>query len=449
MKTLTKILKIKDNKFYYTEQNFIEIKNTNIPYNELKFKSHLDIYWEVELSNYNIDNKTVKIRVLDYYPKNISKYHEQEHKNPIEFFQFEKLEWIKIEPQLSNYKKIALTEIMEGIDSDDNKYDENNEIEERVNQSNINFNERPIFFNKKDVIEQVEYQTFTINEEFSSNYENAKFNDGFVSVDYKPKLCSKEEEIRIFNNLIISNFDYIKKFFTNYFNNNNKFNVQLSGKVQLGKLISYKATSEEIQSINEDVISDIGSAIEVKLIKTINPKNVDKNIYSLEELEELIESPDLSRAIKDFFIKEPQIFLDTIIEKECVRNKKQLEYFAGFKQREIYQLRFTLKPLFGFLFYIESGNRNHFCWELLNSHATYIWSFDSKYSYSEKINDIESFINKVKINGRKKYKELVKAENSKDVSFSTLYHKTKSTKYKNGFDDWKNRLEKIIKNSIE
>ena len=146
---------------------------------------------------------------------------------------------------------------------------------------------------------------------------------------------------------------------------------------------------------------------------------------------------------------DPQNLLNSIIKIKDVKNKKQLEYLAGLKQDENYQLRFTLKPLFGFLFYVEGHNGNHFCWELLNSHATYIWSFDSKYAFFEILNEIDNIINYIRINGRKKYKELVKIESENKFLFSTLYHKKKLTKNKDGFVEWKNDLEKIIKKQCQ
>jgi len=441
----TKILRITDGKFFYTENDSIDIKDTNIPKEKLSFSYGRDIFWEVELLNYDIESKTIGVRVLDYSPKNVSNFYAQKQKKPLKSFLFEKFEWTKIEPQLSFYQTSALSDIMEGIPSLDIRNNENSEIKERFKNSDISLNEDSELTNEKENIGFIEIQTFKVNEEFSFYYKNANFKDGFVCVDFKPKLCSKKEEIKIFNNSILREYHYIKNYFPKYYKKGKKFQIQLNGEVQFGKLINYEATSEEIQSIDENVISAVKNLIDVEIFDTLNTEKIDKNIFRLEEL---IEKSNLATTIKEFINKEPQKVLNSIFTIKDVRNKKQLEYLAGFKQADNHQIRFTLKPLFGFLFYVETGNENHFCWELLNSHATYIWSFNSKYDFIEKLYEMDNIINYIRINGRKKYKQLAKIEDEDNLSFSILYHKNILTKSKDGFVEWKNELEKIINRNM-
>ncbi len=440
MTNSTKILRIKDGKFYYTENDPIDIRDTNIP-GGMSFSYGRDIFWEVELFDFDMKTETVRVQVLDYSPENISNFYKQEQKKPVKYFLFEKFDWLKIETQLSSYQISALSEIMEGLPNLGNKDKEHSEIEQRFNNSTPDLIED--YELSKD-IEDIEYkgnQAIKINEEFSFIFKNANFKDGFVSVDFKPKFCSKKEEIKIFNKNILREYHYVKNYFPKYFKKGKKFKVQLSGYIQFGKLINYEATSEEIQSIGEDVITTVRNLIEVEIFDSVDTEKLDKSVLSIEEL---IEESQLDSSIKESISKEPQEFLHSIFKVKDVRNRKQLEYLAGFKQEDNCQLRFTLKPLFGFLFYMESGKQNHFCWELLNSHATYIWSFDSSLDFNEKLHDIDNIINYIRINGREKYKQLEKSEGEKKFSFSTLYHKNKLTKFKDGFVEWKNELEKIM-----
>ncbi|WP_339711717.1 hypothetical protein [Cyclobacterium amurskyense] len=432
----TKILRIKDGKFYYTKIDSIDIRETNIP-NGINFSYGREIFWEVELFNFNKDTKEVSVRVLDYFPENILNFFKQKQKREVKSFRFEKFEWSKIEHQLSSYPRGQLSDIMVGLPNIENRNKELSEIEERFNKSN---------FNLKEIDDFIENQGVTINEKFSIYYKNAVFKDGLVSVNFKPKLCSKKEEIKILNSKILCEYDYIKNYFPKYFKKGKKFIVQLNGEVQLGKLIKYEASSKEIEIINENVISTVRNIIDVELFDTVETGNIGKSILSVENL---IDVSNFDPNIKKCFVRDPQNLLNSIIKIKDVKNKKQLEYLAGLKQDENYQLRFTLKPLFGFLFYVEGHNGNHFCWELLNSHATYIWSFDSKYAFFEILNEIDNIINYIRINGRKKYKELVKIESENKFLFSTLYHKKKLTKNKDGFVEWKNDLEKIIKKQCQ
>ncbi len=66
--------------------------------------------------------------------------------------------------------------------------------------------------------------------------------------------------------------------------------------------------------------------------------------------------------------------LSLLAKQKHIRNQKQLDYLASVKQSADHVIRFSLKPLFGFIFCVSGQDMNHFCWELLNSNATYIWS---------------------------------------------------------------------------
>ncbi len=437
MSISSRILKIEKNKFYYTENDFIDIKDTNIPRGSMSFKYHLDIFWKVELFNFDEENKTVRVRVIDYDPKDISNFYNQKQKKPVSSFLFEKFQWSKIEDQLAIRQDSELYQIIDGIPSSNVRYERKSIVEKKVNKSDINSNDNSKFF----LEQKKENKIIPLNENFSFSYKNAKFEDGFVRVFFKLKLCSKKEEIKIFNNEIRREYHHVRSYLPKYFKKGKKFNIQLKGNVQSGKLIDYKATSVEIESINENVFSMIKTLIESKIPDTVDVEKVDKNILSVGEL---MEVSKLNVSIKELLNKEPENILYSIINRKQIKNKNQLEYLAGFKQQGNYQLRFTLKPQFGFLFYIESDKKNHFCLELLNSHATYVWSFNSKYNFFNKLDDIDNIINYIQIHGRNKYKQFVKNEYDSDLLFSKISHKNKLSKSKDGFIEWKNKLEQIL-----
>lgn len=202
MTNSTKILKIKDGKFYYTENDFIEIEDTNIPYENMRFSYGRDIFWKVELFDFDNETKTVKVRVLDYSPENISNYYIQKQKKPVNFSQFEKFQWTKLEPQLSSYQISALSDIVDGIPKLNINNSEGLEIEERFKDSDDNLTENIDFFTDNE-----NFAFTKIDEEFSFFFKNANFKDGFVSIDFKPKLCSKKEEIKIFNKTFFMNIN--------------------------------------------------------------------------------------------------------------------------------------------------------------------------------------------------------------------------------------------------
>ena len=424
MNSSTKILKIKNGNFYYTENDYVNIKDTNIPSEKMSINYSRDIYWEVELFDYDIESETIKVRVVDYTPEYTINFYQQKQKRPVKFFQFEKFEWLKIEPQLISYVRKALSEIMDFPSS----------LEEKLGISNVKTEP----FTEGANIGLVRNQVDKISEHFSVYYKDANFNDGYVMVDFKSELCSQKTKIKINNRNILPEYDHIKYYFPKYFKNGKKFKVKLDGEIQFGKLVDYNASSSEIESIDEEVISAVKDLLNVELFDKIDSETVEMNILSIQEL---TEESSLGQNVKKYVDEDPQKILGSIMKIMNVKNKKQLEYLAGFKQENEYQLRFTLKPVFGFLFYVKNDEGNHFCWELLDSHATYIWSFNSKVDFSEQLNTLDSIINYIKINGREKYKRLIKTEEDKDCTFSTIYHKYKMT---NGFVAWKTEFEQLI-----
>ena len=129
-----------------------------------------------------------------------------------------------------------------------------------------------------------------------------------------------------------------------------------------------------------------------------------------------------------------------------MRNAKHLQYLSGAKHSERHMLKFTLKPIFGFLFFIEGERQNHFCWELLNSHATYLWSFSKVESeFQFQYARIEKTISLVRQIGRDEYKREFKNGNiDGDLIFSVINHPDVNSSFKDGFVEWKHRLKERL-----
>ena len=105
-------------------------------------------------------------------------------------------------------------------------------------------------------------------------------------------------------------------------------------------------------------------------------------------------------------------------------------------------LRFTLSPKFGFLFYVEGKEMDHFIWELLNSHATYIWSIQKELtSLENKLKLIEREVNFIRGNGRRIY---LNSEKTEDLIFNKINHENSETGVVDGFPKWKMRVNEKI-----
>lgn len=430
-----RIIKISNNRFYYTESDYLSLEQTNLHVGKLKFSNRQDIYWEVELKDYDKTSNSVEIYVLNYEPKVISNFKKQVTKKSLDYFKFMNLEWESLEPLLSSYQPIALTGLFKmntgkhQISPDDLAFPK----ELNITKVKSSFKENTEY-NSDDLIQDVQ-------QEFFFAFKNASFENGYVSVYKKFDFLPLKIELKIYNENILKEYDYIKYYFPKYFKDGKKFRVKFKGKIQYGELISYSANSPEIDSINDEIIKIVKSYRSVELINVVTDSTDEESLFTIEEVVERI---NVSDEIKKGFETNEKEIIDSILLIRKVRNKRQLEYLSGKKQSETERIRFTLRPLFGFLFLINGKKMNHFCWELLDSHATYIWSFDSNFLFSEKINEIDNIINTVRTVGRDTYKrEWKKMKENSNFIFKTINHKVNKVK-NDGFIDWKNRLEEIL-----
>ena len=119
---------------------------------------------------------------------------------------------------------------------------------------------------------------------------------------------------------------------------------------------------------------------------------------------------------------------------------------AGGKQTERQKLRYTLHPNFGFVFLIEGEQCNHFVWELLNSHATYVWSIGKSHKDIElQYKRIEATIGTVRSAGRDEYKRAYRNNHQDDdLVFTVIEHDQVNSNLKDGFLKWKSRLNEML-----
>jgi hypothetical protein len=101
--------------------------------------------------------------------------------------------------------------------------------------------------------------------------------------------------------------------------------------------------------------------------------------------------------------------------------------------RDIKQLCFSYK----------TNNNSYFIWELLDSHATYIWYVEnSKLSQISFYSEFEKAIEYIKVLKRDKYKQAYKEGliNS-NIQFKSISHNRTDA---SGFMDWQEKLNSII-----
>lgn len=427
----------------------INLFNTNLGGKDLSFRTFQDIYFEIEILAYDEETKSVKLKVLDYEVKNIEPFKNQKPKAPVLFIFFEPFKWEFIERHLSIYTKSKLERdglIIENKkqnnanESKDFKSRNQNELSSSL-KSAFSYSPPPKSFNYK----LVNQESFIEKVEETANiyFKDAIFNLGFVSITYTSKRLNQLFNLKIENHFLLAEFNAVKSYFPKVFGGNRKFTITIVFTLTNNVITDIVTNSVEIESINEDIIDSIKRERISKLTTTPIFKTVDKSLFTSDDI---FNSFDDNLQDGNVFKQSDEDILKFLIETKNVRNAKHLQYLSGSKHSSKQKLRFTLKPLFGFLFFIEGESKNHFCWELLNSHATYLWSFDKIESHTHfQLKRIEETINIIRERGRETYKSEYKKNNvDNDLSFCTIEHSNINSEFIEGFVEWQHRLKERL-----
>lgn len=442
------IIQVDNRNIYLSPKSIIPIQYTNIPIEYCTFRSHGVIFWKVELISYNPDTKCWRMKVVDYFPDDIKNFDRQKSKNEVEQIAFETFDWKLLEQHLSSYQKIKLREVL-------HNYEANRFFYEKIEPSKssglsgvspANRNREVSTFNQRD-IEPSNYPitkghvVCTLPYEFSIYFSDARFMLGYVSFQKTIKEVDYKVDFKIKNEYLLPEFEYIKSWFAKKLKTK-KFKVKASITITDGKISKTLATSPQIDMINAELIDSIKYQRTLSLTKP-GVTEIDKTLFTSEDIFDEIKTDDIEGNV---FQQDEQDIINCLLENHKTRNKRHLQYLSGKKQSGDNKIRFTLHPNFGFLFLIKGEENNHFVWELLNSHATYIWTISKMEQEIElQYKRIEASINTIRDNGREQYKRAYRYNHQDhDLVFSVIEHEDINSNFIDGFVKWKHKLNERI-----
>lgn len=442
------IIKIDNQDIHFSPTMSISVRQTNLPMESMTFRFHEENYWRIELIEYHEDTKCWNVNVSEYSVNDIQPFNKQTTTKQIEKVVFNKLDWQKLEPLLSHYQEIKLVDILYNHDIKTARHSEDisfrpvapfNKSSYEIPKETPNYSYQTIFENRQiPIVPKVEH--LKIN--FTVKFQDATFIDGFVVFKKFIKQVGTLVEFPIQNVNIMKEFDNIKLWFSKMLKSK-RFDVAAIITTIDRQFSEASATSSQIDMITPNIIESVKYDRTLALTRPPKTSNPDKSLYSTEDIFNLID-PD----IKDgnvFNQSEPEI-IKSLTQNDQVRNRKQLEYLSVRKQTTKSKIHYTLNPLFGFLFLIEGKERYHFVWELLHSHATYIWSIDKEEKevvilYSK----IEEILNIIRLIGREEYKKTYSNRNlGFDFNFKSIDHQDISINLDDGFTKWKSKLDEQI-----
>lgn len=445
-----RLIRITKNRVFLTPEMSLSLSQTSLVGSHLSFRTFEDIYFEIEVLEYDYKSNRISVEVIDYQPKSISRFKEQTAKGQVLFIYFKPLQWQYIEKYLSSYTKSVL--VREKIVFDDvfpliSEYSKSsfsrtpNSNEELSNGSTIPaLSEVTQTFSE---IKQREPFIEKITEDAKIYFKDVDFNLGFVAFTYKSKKLNEIFNLKIQNHFLLTEFNAIKSYFPKVFGGRKQFSIKIIFTLTDKVVTDIITTSPEIESINENILDSIKRERVARLTSTPLLDSVDKSLFTAEDIFDSFEDNLIDGNV---FKQSGEDILNFLIETRSVRNAKHLQFLSGSKHSIKQKLRFTLKPLFGFVFFIEGKTKNHFCWELLDSHATYLWSFDkiesdTKFQYKR----VEEIINIIRDMGRENYKKDYKNNKiDSDLNFCTIEHSDINSVLKDGFVEWQHRLKERL-----
>ncbi|WP_425421477.1 hypothetical protein [Phaeodactylibacter xiamenensis] len=413
------ILRITNEGVFYNKDARIPWAHTNFPPKEtFNFNERSEIFWKARLLSFDAGRSLLKVAIVDYDTEGQrAAFARQKAKFPFRNLVFSPLHWEALEPLMNIYNKQLFQPILETSKtwrmtrSSDEDWVDFSEPEEQKTRIDLHF-EYPL--NK------------------------AVFKMGYVEVEHQVKeLPEQTLTIPIENPNILPEFDHVKPFFAKALG---KKMIEVRGYLEIDEAdhIEIRCQSKEISQINDKFIATVRKLrLEDAIFK---PKKitVDKSLFTPEEYFEGFDEAELGNTIR----QSDKDLLTDLLESEKIRNRKQLLYLSGQLQSQRIGLRFTLSPKFGFLFHVEGETMDHFIWELLNSHATYIWSIDRPgTSLQHKFRLIEREINFIRENGRRVYLDHARNE---DLLFSKVNHENSESGLVDGFPKWRVRVGEVL-----
>lgn len=437
------ILKIENNRIYFTPRLSISLDQTNIPVGALSFRSSKTFYWLLEMMSYDESSQKLTVQVLDYTCADALPFLRQEPKKPVSNLHFESLDWEELELQLSSYQKKKLEGLVVFEETD--AFDETPDyiIPKSTIYKNPELQEAsPMKPDPSEINIPQSSMTKSYRDTFSVPFEALSFKLGYVAFSRFIPDFEMEVDFKIANEHLLAEFEPIKFWFAKKLKVK-EIKVAVRADLYDDGEFECFAKSIHIDQITPAFIEGVKYQRTAALIKTPKISDINKALFSSEDIFDQLDTKDPEG---NAFNQSEMDILNHFLKDANIRNKQQLQYLAGNKQSENYPLRYTLAPHFGFIFLVEGDQNNHFIWELLNSHATYIWSIEKgEQAIHLQYKRIEATINSIRSSGRGPYKQAYHATHiDQDLAFRVINHASIHSNFSDSFLKWKHKLNEHL-----
>lgn len=423
------IIKLQNGEIQFNDSISIPVENSNLPVDEINFRKIRDVFWQVEQVAFHKETKTLDVRIMDYFRRETKGFHDQNPKTTISAIFFTNLCDVAGLKNVLRYYSHGMPHL-------------DRAMEEGYEELLLPASSPPEKHQKKNLLFRSYGEQEIIETQFDIWIKDAEFKMGYVAFDKNIPEIKQMVRFKVSNDFLLPEFELIKGYFIKALGTR-KFDVEATIRLENGKAVESSATSLTIKKIDERLIDSIKNSRMDRITRAPFKGNVDKSLFTAEELFGEFGKDDKAGNV---FNQSEEEMLRYILEKMKVRNRKQLEYLAGVKQAAGARLKFTLHPYFGFLFTVEGEKMMHFIWELLNSHATYIWSLDrGEEELHRQYRRVEDAINQVRNHGREQYKQAWRSSHiDQDLVFHVIHHEDAGSAFIDSFVKWRHRVGELM-----
>ena len=269
---------------------------------------------------------------------------------------------------------------------------------------------------------------------FNYHFTDAEFANGELrGVWNKPPKGHRPVPFHVENPYLQAEFKYICGYFTRKLKSKT-FDVALSVREHPDGTRDVTATSQLVAQIDALLVEKWRTARAAEARKQAAKITIDSPAPTLDDLAKQLRNPDEPAALLT-----PGQLQSLWIELAEGRHRQQLEYLANDKHDLTLPVRLTVGKYVGFVFSITGLEERHFCWELLDTNATYLWSFPLTLADTDALAVLEAQLRTLNQMGRQEYRKK-RGEMGESGRFRWLEHALQGLTPEQTFQRWRGEL---------
>jgi hypothetical protein len=404
---------------WFNHKENISYRQTNLPKAAFAFKEE-EVFWKIQMLGFDKATGVLRVKVLDYrVAEHKSMYLQDDPKYPVKELVFEKLDWYELEPLLSDAEVDTLRPFL-------------------LHAPPVFRMERPV--QKPAAPPPVFRVPFNITVKIP--FKDILFGEGKASFDLQLDYYAPFS-VDYHYVFLQESFNFCKEWFLKRFKRN-YVQVSANGFILNRKLDKYTLLSDDLHSIDEKMILAIREVVLKDYVKKVLKEESGKHVRGVRHIIEESGLKNLNPKGTTLSARELEILMSTILARNA-RNEKQLAFLSDHTSVQMNHLKFTRPPYKGLIFSFQGGMFMHFVWELLNSNATYIWSFPiDRHSGPDMHEFLEKYIAMITEDGRLEWKRNRTEQLQEGHLFSSVNHYHQSTHPNEGLPEWIDNIEEII-----